>query len=163
MRQTSRKLRNRGWPCCQQCVGLEKKELEKGQGTLMGRPTIAMDDARRLRESLHPKDRPKIDRRKGVFPIRCVTTQYQQVVAEYSEKGPWRLLWRETFYLIRGGVTLPINQFKANGNLAHNPRQQKRAIHDKPPISNMSFHRRCLELFGKLTDEVVQGGSGISL
>jgi len=93
-----------------------------------------MDDARRLRESLHPKDRPKFDRRKGVFSIRCVTTQYQQVVAEYSEKGPWRLLWRETFYLIRGGVTLPINQFKTNGNLAHNPRQQKRTIHDKPPM-----------------------------
>jgi hypothetical protein len=122
-----------------------------------------MDDARRLRESLHPKDRPKVDRRMGVFSIRSVTTQYQQVVAEYSEKRPWRLLWGETFYLIRRGVALPINQLKANGNLAHNPRQQKRAIHDKAPANNMSFHKRYLESFGKLTDGVAQGGSGISL
>ena len=163
MRQTSRKLRNKGWPCYQQCGGLGKKDLEKGQEILNGRPTIAMNDARRLRESLHPKDRPKIDRREGVFPFRCVTTQYQQVVAEYSEKGPWCLLWRETFYLIRGRVALPINQFKPNSNLAHNSRQQKRAIHDKPPVSNMSFHRCWSELFGKLTDEVAREGSGISL
>jgi len=86
-------------------------------------PTIAVNNTRGLRKSLHPKDRPKVDMRKGVFPIRWVTTQYQQIVAEYSEKGARCLLWREAFYLIRGGVALSIDQFKANRNLAHNPRQ----------------------------------------
>jgi len=68
-----------------------------------------MYNARRLRESLHPKDRPKIDGRMGVFPIRWVTTQYQQVVTQYSEKGAWCLFRRETFYLNRGRIALPVN------------------------------------------------------
>jgi hypothetical protein len=97
--------------------------LRRGKEVLGVRRTVAVNNARRLRQSLHPKDRPKIDVRKGVFPIRWVTTQYQQIVAKYSEKGAWRLLWREAFYLIRGDVALPVNQFKTNGNLAHDPRQ----------------------------------------
>jgi len=104
---------------------------------------IAMHDTRRLRESLHPKDCPKIDRRKEVFPIRWVATQYQQVVTKYSEKGTRRLFWRKAFYLNRAGITLRVNEFKCDCNLPHNPCQQKGTIHDE---SAMWLHERTWEL-----------------
>jgi len=79
-----------------------------------------MHDARRLRESLHPKDSPKVDIRKWVFPVRRVSTQHQQVVAEYPKEGTWGLFRRETFYLNRGSIALAIDYLESYGGLAHN-------------------------------------------
>lgn len=55
------------------------------------------------------------------------------------------------------------DQFKANCNLAHNPRQQNRPSMTSRLQVKRAFTDACLKLFGKLADEVARGDSEISL
>jgi len=123
-----------------------KGRLRNRKRTKEGMTTVAMHDARWLRESLHPKDGPEIDRRKWVFPVRRVSTQHQQVIAEYPKEGTWGLFRRETFYLNWGSITLAIDYLESNCGLAHDSCQQERTIHDKAPERKNEFLRVLIRL-----------------
>ena len=106
------------------------------------RLTVAMDDARWLRQSLHAEHGPEIDRRVGVPPLRGISTEHQEVVAEDPDERARGLLRRETLDLHRRRVALRVDHLERDRRLAHHPREQEGPIHDEAPAETPQHRTR---------------------
>ena len=93
-----------------------------------------MDDACGLRQRLHAQHRPEIDGRGGVVAFARVAAQHEQIVAQYPNQSARRELGREAVDLHRRGVDLRGDRLERDDGLAHDAREEQRAVHNKPPV-----------------------------